>query len=337
MLWIAGLVAFGVSALITGAVRGAALRHGLVDRPNERSSHAVPTPRGGGLSIAVVTTCGVAALWLAGLVDASLAIALIVGGGAVAVIGFLDDRMSLPARVRLLVHLSAAILAVYLLGGLPPIQFGAGLVDLGWIGHALAVITVMWALNFFNFMDGIDGIAASEAIFVAAAGAAITCYTGGSLAAVHVSIVFAAACLGFLVWNWPPARIFMGDVGSGYLGFVLAVVAIAVTREQPTGGWALLTLSGVFFIDATVTLCRRVARGEKASEAHRSHAYQRLARRWASHRRVTFTVLAINLIWLLPWAVVSALCPRWSIWAMLIALAPLCAAAIVVGAGRPEP
>lgn len=284
----------------------------------------------------MVTTSGVIAMWLAGVVDAPLAIALVVGGGAVALIGFLDDRKPLRARVRLLVHLSSAVMAVFALGGLPPIQYGAGIVDLGWVGHGLAVITVMWALNFYNFMDGIDGIAASEAAFVALAGGLLVFLTGGSAPALHVSILLGASCLGFLAWNWPPARIFMGDVGSGYLGFMLAVLSIAVTREQPYGGWALLTLSGVFFVDATVTLCRRVARGEKASEAHRSHAYQRLARRWSSHRRVTLSVLAINFAWLLPWALVGALHPRWSAFALLVALAPLCAAAVVVGAGRPE-
>ena len=133
-------------------------------------------------------------------------------------------------------------------------------------------------LNLFNFMDGIDGLAASEALFVIRAGAWLSAAGGGVTAA---SGVLAGACAGFLLWNWPPARIFLGDAGSGYLGYVTAVLALASARGNSDAIWVWLILGGVFFVDATVTLVRRVLRGEHVHEAHRTHSYQWLARRWA--------------------------------------------------------
>jgi Fuc2NAc and GlcNAc transferase len=321
-----------ISALITYTVLRLALARGLLDLPNERSSHAQPTPRGGGTAIVVASTAAFIGLYLLGRLDIRVLAALL-GGLLVAGVGLIDDHRPLRAGPRLGVHLIAALWAVAWLGGLPPLRVGTRLAELGVIGYALATLAVAWTTNLFNFMDGIDGIAACEAAFVAVAGATLSVAGSGAAGA---ALVFAAACMGFLMWNWPPARIFMGDVGSGYLGYILAVLALATAREDGTAAWIWLILGGVFFADATVTLIRRVLRREPLYQAHRSHAYQWLARRWGTHRSVTAAVLLVNLCWLLPCAVCAMKFPDYSVWIAAGALAAVAIIALAAGAGRPE-
>lgn len=333
VLYTASLV---LSLLLTGVVRKIALSYGVLDVPNARSSHTNVTPRGGGASIVLVTSLGVALLTRAERLSAGLAIALLVGGLAVALVGFLDDRYSVPASVRFAVHLGAAFLASKFVGGLPTLVVGDTVVQLGWGGQVLAVLSIVWALNLFNFMDGIDGIAGSEAVFVLGVVGALGAFGLVSVQVGAVALLLGAACAGFLIWNWPPARIFMGDVGSGYLGYVIGVLAIAATRQNPAAIWIWLILGGAFFVDATVTLVRRAARGDPVYQAHRSHAYQWLARRWQSHKKVTLSLTAVNLLWLLPCCCLAAANPNIAGWIALVALIPLVAVAIGAGAGRRE-
>jgi len=330
------VLALALSASLTKAVRRLSWMHGLLDVPNERSSHVATTPRGGGVSIVIAATIALLILRLVDSIRIDMLLALIGGGTAVAVVGFLDDHHRVPAGIRLTVHVGAALWALICLGGLPPLAIGHQLVNLGWGGHALALLGIVWTLNLFNFMDGIDGIAASEALFIACSGALLSLVHGQSTEILAVGLTFGAAALGFLLWNWPPATIFMGDVGSGYLGYVIAVLALAAARDNPAAVWVWLVLGGVFFVDATVTLMRRAVRRERLHEAHRCHAYQRLARRWGSHRRVTVTVMYLNLGWLLPCALVAALYPHESAWVAVAALAPLILAAVAAGSGRGE-
>jgi Fuc2NAc and GlcNAc transferase len=330
------LAAAVASALLTALIRRLALRGSVLDIPNARSSHTAPTPRGGGLAIVLVTTAALGILTVRGVVSASLMEALLGGGCAVALVGFIDDRRPLPAVIRLGVHFAAALWALACLGGLPPMQVGSQLLVTGWGGYLLGAVGIVWVLNLFNFMDGIDGLAASEALFIALGGAALGTLAGNTPEIASAAVVFAGACLGFLTWNWQPARIFLGDVGSGYLGYVIAVLALADARTHATALWVWLILGAVFFADATVTLVRRRLRGERVADAHRSHAYQWLARRWDSHRRVALAVLAINLGWTLPWAWVAIRHPRAAALSVLVALAPLSALALLAGAGRGE-
>jgi Fuc2NAc and GlcNAc transferase len=326
--------AFVAAALLTLTIRKAALARGLVDVPNTRSSHQVSTPRGGGLAIVLVTTLALLVQELRGALDLNLFVATL-GGLAVALIGFADDHRPVRSSVRLLVHFGAAIWAAGWLGG-PSLHFGGHTTQLGWLGYVLAVLGIVWVLNLFNFMDGIDGLAASEAIFVLLAGAWLTAGGSGPAGWGGLALVLAAACGGFLVWNWPPAKIFLGDVGSGYLGYLIAVLALATAQTNPAGVWVWLILGGAFFVDATVTLARRTLRGERAHEAHRSHAYQWLARRWGSHRRVTLALLVLNLAWSFPWALYAARHPEAWVAALAGALLPLAALALAAGSGRPE-
>jgi Fuc2NAc and GlcNAc transferase len=331
-LWVCG-AAFALSWVLTGHVRRMAIARGMLDRPNERSSHSVPMPRVGGVAVVITTTVGLLLLLAAGELDLHLAVALIGGGLAIALVGYVDDRRPLSARIRLAVHLGAALWALMWLGGLPPLLIGGRITALGPAGYVLGVLGVVWVLNLFNFMDGIDGIAASEAVFVVWGAALVA---GGSGAVSAAGLIVGAACCGFLLWNWPPAKIFMGDVGSGYLGYVIGVLAVASAREHPAALWTWLILGGLFFVDATVTLARRALRRERLHHAHRSHAYQRLASRWHSHGRVTTVALAIDCVWLLPCALFAGTHPGLAAWTVVVALAPLAILVFLTGAGLPD-
>ena len=321
------------SIALTLVMRNFALSRGLLDVPNERSSHKVPTPRGGGAAITVTAMTGFAILAALHRLDLAVFAAL-AGGLVVAAVGFVDDRHALPAVVRLSAHVTAALWALAWLGGLPALRVGGDLISLGSVGTVVSVLGIVWVVNLFNFMDGIDAIAASEAIFVACAGALLGLLGGFGPAVPTVALAFAAACCGFLVWNWPPAKIFMGDVGSGYLGYVIAVLALAAARENPIALWAWLILGGVFFVDATVTLLRRLLRGERVYEAHRSHAYQWLARRWGSHAKVTCAVMIVNVLWLLPCAVFATRRPSLAAATVIVAFTPLVLVAIATSGRR---
>lgn len=336
-----GCVAIGtflIAWFATALVRRHALRNAILDVPNMRSSHVTPTPRGGGLAIVIAFMGALAFLVSVGFLQPSLAFVLVAGGGAVALTGYLDDRNTLPASIRICVHIVAAILAVMVLGGITEQTLrNMGLHGV-WAGSLLGLMALTWSTNLFNFMDGIDGIAGSEAVFVAGAGALLNWRYGGDSGLTAAMVVLAAAALGFLVWNWPPASIFMGDVGSGFLGFTLAVLGLAASRHSVARIEVWMILSGVFVVDATVTLLTRVVRGDRWFEAHRQHAYQNLARRWKAHLPVTVLVIVINLFWLFPWAWIAALYPARAMLCAILALAPLIAIASLLGAGRqPRP
>lgn len=324
------------SALLTVVVRKVALSRGMLDTPNVRSSHRVPTPRGGGGAIVLTSMAAWFALARMNVLPINLLLALSGGGLAVAVVGLLDDYFQLRASIRLLVHVAAAVWALAWLGGLPPIGIGNHVVSLGWGGALLGIAGIVWALNLFNFMDGIDGIAASETVFVAWSGALLALLAGIGGGVVAAALVLGAACGGFLLWNWPPARIFMGDVGSGYVGFALVVLAVAAARESPVALFVWLILGGVFVVDATVTLARRLLRCERPYEAHRSHAYQWLARRWGSHRRVTIAVIVVNILWLFPLALLAMTYPALAVWIAMGALVPIAILVAIAGGGRKE-
>jgi Fuc2NAc and GlcNAc transferase len=283
----------------------------------------------------IAATIGFIGLFLMNVLGLPQLIALS-GALAIAAVGFLDDRYQLSVRIRLFVHIIAAAWAVFWLGGMPSLQFGDYLVELGYVGFPLAVLALIWALNLFNFMDGTDGIAASEATFIGGVGGLTMAVHGYSPSGV-AALVFAAACCGFLVWNWPPAKIFMGDVGSGYLGFVVGVLALSATRENPASLFVWLIAAAGFLVDATVTIIRRLLRGERVYVAHRSHAYQWLARRWRSHKTVLLLVIALNVVWLLPCALLAAKAPSDAIWVACFAFFPVVIGVIVAGGGRAEP
>jgi len=286
----AALTFFGTMWVIRHAEK-----HTILDVPNERSSHTVPTPRGGGLAIVLVVLGGIAAGHYLGIVPANIAISLIGGGVAIAAVGWVDDRFDLPPVVKVAVHVLAAVWAVSWLGGLRTVSLPNYTLYLGNAGSVLAIVGITWITNLYNFMDGIDGIAGVEGVSVGG-WAGVLLILGGRTELAFVAFLIAAASLGFLIWNWTPARIFMGDVGSGFLGFVLGCLAVAGENAKPSSLLWLGVLLGVFVVDATITLIRRAAHGERIYSAHRRHAYQRICRAGFSHGRASATVLGINMV-----------------------------------------
>jgi Fuc2NAc and GlcNAc transferase len=329
------LAVFSAAAVGTWLLRRYALARNVLDIPSDRSSHRVPTPRGGGLAIVVTFLAGILALAGAGEVERPVTVALVGAGAIVALVGFVDDHQHVAARWRLMAHFIAAAWALWWLGGLPPLTLFGGVVGLGWAGTALAALALVWLLNLYNFMDGIDGIAGVEAVTVCIAAVVLYALRPSSGAEWALPGVLAAATLGFLIWNFPPAKIFMGDAGSGFLGLMLGVLALRAAAVSPEWLWSWVILLGVFVVDATVTLFRRLQRREKVYQAHRSHAYQRTARLRGAHAPVTLAVAVINVCWLLPLALVVGTGRLDGALGTVIAYAPLVWLALRLGAGTP--
>lgn len=311
-------------------MRRYALSRQLMDRPNERSSHSTPTPRGGGVAIVVAF---LASLLMGEEASAAALTALVVGGAGVAAVGFIDDHGHIAARWRLLAHFSCAAWILYGTG-IPQFEWMGVTVAIGPIGAVLAALYLVWMLNLYNFMDGIDGIAGVEAVTVGVGGTAVYWLAGMQQAGdVGLPVLLAAAALGFLVWNFPHAKIFMGDAGSGFLGLMLGAFSLQAAVARPVLLWCWLVLLGVFIVDATVTLMRRLLRGERVYEAHRSHAYQHASREFGAHRPVTLAVAALNIFWLLPWAMAIASGRVDGVVGLAIAYIPLLALAFRFKAG----
>lgn len=333
VLWLIGLGTVCVSAGLTGVYREYASRVSLLDHPNARSSHHIPTPRGGGVAV-VVTFLGCAfLLWKCDSLQFEIMVTILVCGGLVALVGFVDDHYPLPVKVRFGVHLIAAALVLVLIPQLPGLWLFRFYLDLGGLGGVLIVFVLVWLLNLYNFMDGIDGIAGQETIVVALAAAAIIWLHDGDLGYISLLFFLAGATLGFLVWNWPPAKIFMGDACSGFLGFCLGILALITSVSGAINLWSWLILLALFVIDATVTLLRRLQRGDKFYEAHRSHAYQIMARRWQSHKKVTLFVLYLNIVWCVPLAVLASYYPGWGAIITIVAFSLPTLLVVTVGAG----
>jgi len=324
-----------VSFALTFYLRRYALHKSLLDIPNARSSHSTPTPRGGGVAIVVSHILAITLMVWAGMLDRYAFIAMAGAGLLIAVIGFIDDHNHIAARWRLFGHFAAAAWGLFWLGGLAALNFWDASLDLGLPGSIIAAFYLVWMLNLYNFMDGIDGIASVEALCVCG-GAVLLYVLTGHPDLVWMPLALAAAVAGFLVWNFPPAKIFMGDAGSGFLGVSLGLLSLQAGWTSSSLLYAWLILLGVFVVDATVTLGRRLLRGDKVYEAHRSHAYQFASRRYGSHLPVTLAVAVINVVWLLPVALAVAVFGLEGIIGIFIAYLPLVILAIRFQAGELE-
>jgi Fuc2NAc and GlcNAc transferase len=316
------LVTFLLSVLLCGLMRSFALRRQWLDRPVARSSHSQPTPHGGGAALYGAFGTGAVAAHLAcGWFGGDYAVLFGLGGMLVA-LGVLDDVFDLPVSWRLGCYAACCLAAAYLLlwpapGGQP-----------AWLAAAavgVVALALLWAVNLYNFMDGIDGIAALQCIAACAAAALLSALAGSPPQYVFGLLMLAAAQLGFLLWNASPARLFMGDAGSIPTGFLLGSMALlGATRGYLSLGCWLILLAP-FIVDGTWTLLRRAARGEQLTQPHRQHAYQRLSRRWGSHLHVDMLLLAIIALWLFPLASALLWVPKAGILLVILAYIPLLA------------
>jgi len=281
------LILFIVSFSLTYTIKNYAIKKSLVAEVNERSSHTVPTPHGGGIAIAVTWFTGLSYLFYTNAIESSLYYALM-AGAVLAVVSYLDDLYELSPKVRLITQSSVALGGIVALGGLHSLDFGLFSIENQLLTNIIAFIAIIWFINLYNFLDGIDGYAGSEALFLAVAGFILF---GGA----HF-LVLAAAVLGFLVWNWHRAKIFMGDVGSTLLGYTVAVFTIYYANQEASNLWVWIILFGVFWFDATLTLIRRKRNGEQLSQAHKKHAYQRLNQSGWAHDKVVLAAMGVNVV-----------------------------------------
>jgi Fuc2NAc and GlcNAc transferase len=323
-----------VGFVLTLLIQKSALKTNRLDIPNERSSHTSPTPRGAGLAVVVAFLFGLVALLVDKSISDDVFLAIALPGLIVAIIGLLDDRGHLTsAKWRLVGHFACALLAVWLVGGLPELPLTNSTIDFGLAGDITAVVYLVWMLNLFNFMDGIDLITGVQTV-TTSAGVAMLLLASTESDFWKVFVVITASILGFLFFNLPPAKIFLGDVGSGFIGFITAVISLAIAKDEPLVAWAMIILLGVFVTDATVTLFRRLLLREHVYVAHRTHAYQHLSKKLNRHLPVSLGVGAINIFFLLPiaWLVTeSKIIP---IFGVLIAYAPLVIVAALLNAGK---
>ncbi len=280
-------VVFILSFIFTGLYRRYALRKSILDHPNDRSSHTVSTPRGGGIALAIAWITGLFIFFLNGKIEAKLFYAL-ASGIFLAILGFSDDILDLSPRIRILVQIGCGLLGLYFLGGLNSLYTGAGEKVISILLNFLSFFAILWAINLFNFLDGIDGYISTEVIFIGTSAWLLT----GDI----TGLLLASATLGFLIWNWEKAKIFMGDSGSTLLGFSVAILAIYHHNNHLSSIPVWLILTSVFWVDATVTLFRRMRNREKLSVAHRKHAYQRIVQSGFSHQKTVLWSLLLNLI-----------------------------------------
>lgn len=316
---------FVVSVMLTYLLRVYALKNNIIDTPNSRSSHVIPTPRGGGVAIVVSFLIGMMLFYFQGYLALLPAVGLIISGGVIALVGFWDDHGHIAARWRLLAHFSAAAFLLFCLGGFPALTISGYTIDLGLFGSVFGLLFLVWMLNLYNFMDGIDGLASAEAV-IACIGAIVIYLISGShieLDSYLVLWLLASTVLGFLLWNFPPAKIFMGDAGSGFLGLIIGSLAISAGWIETKFFFCWLILLGLFIVDATWTLVRRVLGGFKVYEAHRSHGYQIASRKFKRHLPVTLLAIAINVVWLFPIALLVGLNIVNPIIALIVSYIPL--------------
>lgn len=293
MLIAVAIAAFVASATGVAWFRRVAERRRLLDHPNERSSHLRPTPRGGGV---VIVACTLLILGAVEVMRPAIArselVALLFAGALIAGISWIDDVRSLRASVRLAVHIVAAAIVMSAFGPFDSIPVPiAGDVHLGAAAWPLTIIWIVGLTNAYNFMDGIDGIAGSQAVVAGAAWAMIG--FAGDPAVTFAAAVLASSSLGFLIHNWPPARIFMGDVGSAFLGFLFATLPLMSRLPSSDAAAIGFLVVWPFIFDTAFTFLRRLRRRERVFSAHRSHLYQRLVIAGWSHQTVTLLYSAI--------------------------------------------
>lgn len=265
-----------------------AIKKNIIDVPNERSSHSIPTPRGAGIVVAFLWYLLLCYMYfIEKIINTSLFYSLL-GGFFISLIGIVDDIWNISPKVRLFVQIFVAAWSLYFLGGLKVVDLGFYSIESIWILTPLAFVMVIWFINIFNFLDGIDGYLGTEGIIIFSF---VGLFYSDSL-----SLSMVAILMGFLIHNWPKAKVFMGDVGSTLLGFTVAVYALYYQNTGRSSIIIWIMLSSLFWFDATLTLFRRLRNNEKIMVAHKKHAYQRIVQAGFSHQKTLIFSIFINFI-----------------------------------------
>lgn len=331
------LLAVALSGLISFLINYLLVRHAntlrLIDSPNHRSSHSMPTPRGGGIGIVLGFSVSSFILWTV-LAHSILVWIMLLLGGLIAAVGFQDDIKSSSALTRLGFQMLTVFLLMLSLQQFAPYQHVVMMPALRYVILLLAFVAGVWLINLYNFMDGINGLAVSETIFVLLAASITLFYQQINTLIFPYLLLLSSACVGFLFWNFPRAKIFMGDAGSLFLGFMIVFFAMytVLYHQLPISCW-MIWLS-VFWVDATYTLCTRIFSGQRFHAAHRSHLYQILSRRLNSHVKVVALIFIYNVLWLLPLGFLSLKWSNLNVVFLLAAIAPVLISAISLGSGK---
>lgn len=329
------LLVAAASYALTYSLRVWAINKNAMVQPCDRGSHTVPTPHGGGIAIAILSLALTVPFAISNWVpDFSMAAMLTLGLVMLAV-GVWDDFGDLPAKWRLCVHLLVVVLGMMAIPGLPVFSVLWFEVDSSsaFLMWPLLLLGWVWLINLYNFMDGIDGLAAVQAIVVLG-GMALNFMIWGPDTWMWICLLTLAAVLGFVIWNWPPARIFMGDGGSGFLGFALGFLMLLSAATTTVSMWSWIILLALFIADATTTLLVRLLTGQNVLQAHRSHAYQKLAQRLGKHKPVTLGYGAVMLFVLLPASFMANAVPGSGLLVFSVLFLVFSACALRLGAGR---
>jgi Fuc2NAc and GlcNAc transferase len=297
-----------------------ALRYGPLAMPNYRSLHKKPVPRGAGLAIAASVLAGISVSSMLEHVSFEHWMIYVLGGAVIAVLGVADDRLDLSASVRLPCQIAAAIWIIWWLGGselmatwfpgLPAIPLAS-----------LLVFVTVWFYNAYNFIDGIDGMAGTATIFIGATMGWVLWERGHLMLATWCGLL-ASGSAAFLVFNWPVAKMFMGEAGSSFISFIFSAVCLESVRADPTVLWYWLLAGAYYFADTTLTTLTRALTVRGWYRPHRSHAYQNLARIW-SHRRVLMLVLACDIFWVFPWILLLTAFPGMAAVGIVVVYLPI--------------
>lgn len=319
------------SFFLAGVFRKKALEAGDLDHPNHRSAHSHPIPTGGGASFVIVFCLALLVLWLLNIVASATVMAFLFAGALVSLVGYLDDRFTLSPVTRLIAQFVAATWGLIWLSGIPNFGWTEESLIMVFIVNGCAILYLVWLTNLYNFMDGIDGVASIQAISVALGLVVTQFFLAADLN--WILIILSASIAGFLVWNFPKARLFMGDVGSGFVGLILGLVSIQLVWSSVELFFSFLIVMAVFIMDASLTLARRLMRGEKVYLAHNLHAYQYAARKYKSHVVVSLFIMIFNIAYLLPLAIAVSQGELSVWWGTLLAYMPTLLIAVYFKAG----
>ncbi len=296
-----------------------AVYYDILANPNYRTLHESPTPRGGGLIFSLLFVFSVLILYSVNELSNQIFYIFGIGGFIATSFGFIDDIKNMRAKTKLIIQLFLSIWTIYWLDS-------SELLPLDWMPVFMIIPFILffmvWIMNAYNFMDGIDGMAASGAIFISSTLAIVLFLTNGSVEIIDIFILIAITVSGFILFNWPPATIFMGDAGSIFLGYIFGSLLLFTVFNNDISVWSWLTVFGYFFADTTVTQIMRVILVKKWYLPHRSHAYQNLARIKNSHLKVTGGVTVYNLVWVFPLTLWSSLQPEMGFTAATLSIAP---------------
>ena len=286
------------SVITTSVIRYFSIKNNFLDIPNDRSSHLAPIPKGGGISIIGTLIFTIVILFYYKMVASEFVISMTIGLVIVSVVALVDDYKNLSPMIRVIIYIISAAFSLFMIGGLDSVSINNHSYNLSYIGYFLGVLFLVWLTNLYNFMDGTDGFAAIQTISVS-----IFCfflfYLSNNVPFFIILLCLTSTTIGFLYWNWSPAKIFMGDVGSCGIGFFFGLFSIYTERAEIISITVWLIILSPFIGDATLTLLKRIINNEKWYEAHNSHAYQILHQSGLSHSRLALNLLFINicLIW----------------------------------------